>query len=641
MSTPRHRRSRHAGRRASSAGVRRRLGLAAAIVACGVAGAGLAASPASAGTWYITPTATNHSDGLMYQVQYGVNDGDWLTTPSATLAPGANNTYEFDAPHLDEGADATVAYNMADTTQMVTLSQDDVNGGFTNELASPTCALPDPTGPWPQYACAAGFGNQGTFNPSNSNFTPKFDFFNNGESAPSGATPAPFTAAGQECNAQMTSGSSSTCTNAQPSLTGFSPVDPNNYEILTVFNQGQYPVTITITDPYYQSLYAQNKYGCLFDWTDDPDEYNCLPATESWTLPAWSKTHSLLTFGGANTDLYFNTVGRNPALRSQARPHYAPPVPPLIHQGAVSDQISISPGPGAPAGASWYGVQIYVQSEIGPAVQDGESLLDLLAGLWTAFESTYNSALYENDGGEEAVPAGASVRPGASLPSGHSIASGPYRLLMRATGNLVEDVRVNRHRFVVWSSDTKAKGSRLVLQRDGNLVIRDRGGGLRWSTHTHGTRVASLDLQSNGSLVLRARTHRALFATGPVSFPFRAWPGATSLSPEMGLGPGDELHVGTTRLRMGLDGDLALLRRGQRRWRSKTRGHPGAYAELRHGNLAVRTPHGKILWSTHTGGRGQRLVVTRAGTLVLYSRSRRRLWSAPTRSERHQSVPLH
>jgi hypothetical protein len=608
------------------------------LAVCGIAaGSVITAASASAGTWYISPTVTNHSSGALDRIQYGISDGSWLIDPAPTLSlGGGSDTYQFDAPHLDEGADASVTYNMPDTTQMTNLSQDDVNGGFSDELAAPTCALPDPTGPWPQYSCAAGFGNQGLFNPSNSDFRPQFNFYNSGSNAPAGATPAPFTAAGQECNSEMTPGNTTGCTSSQPSLTGFSPVDPYNYENLTFYNQGQYPVTITITDPYFQSLYARYPKGCLYDPFTDPDQSDCQSASESVTLPAWSTTTTLQTFGGANSNLCF-FQGSSPPRRSDTnrRPDTNPVIEPCHYGGvqdgpaAVSDQISISPGPGAPTGPAWYGVEVYVQSEIGPHVQDGESLASLLAGIWTAFESTYNSPLYENGGDEGTIDATASLRPGKSLASGRSIASGPYHLTMKASGNLVEDVRVNRRRFAVWSSGTKASDSRLVLQRDGNLVIRTRRGVLQWSTHTHGARVTSLNLQSDGNLVLRSRSHRALFATGRVSYPFRAWPGAKALGREMGLAPGDQLRVGMSRLRMNRDGNLVLLRAGRRRWASGTRGHPGAYADLRHGNLVVASPHGKILWSTRTGGRGTRLTLSPSGRIALLSRAHKQLWSAP------------
>jgi hypothetical protein len=80
---------------------------------------------------------------------------------------------------------------------------------------------------------------------------------------------------------------------------------------------------------------------------------------------------------------------------------------------------------------------------------------------------------------------------------------------------------------------------------------------------------------------------------------------------------------------MNRDGNLVVLSAGRRRWASGTRGHPGAYADLRHGNLVVASPRGKILWSTRTGGRGTRLTLSASGRIALLSRAHKQLWSAP------------
>lgn len=581
------------------------------------------ASPAWAGTWYTTPTVTNQTSGTLNLVQTGINDGDWVNKPAGSVQSAASDTYQFSAPHLDEGADGAVTYNTPGGTEMVNLSQDDVNGGFSAELASPTCAVPDPTGPSPQSVCVAGFGDQGPYDPSNSNFTPDFAFYDYGNGAPSGSTPAPVIAAGQTCSGWLSGGESGPCTSGQPALTGgFSPPDPYNYENLTFVNQGGNPVTVTVTNPYFQSLQEQYPNGCLYDHPSGQEV--CLPPTTSCTIAnspvtgnAWGQTCSVQTFGGLNSNLAFDPGGLGT----------------LLYQGAVSDQISISPGPGAPSGSAWYGVELYVQSVIGPSVQDGESFEDLLLMCASDFFQALSGGLYPYSGpppDDESVNvsrSGVSIPRGGSLAPGRSIAHGPHRLTMRRSGNLVQDVRVNGHRFPVWSSGTTTPGARLVLQRDGNLVIRDRRGRPQWSTRTRGTGASSLSLQSGGRLLLRSRQRRILFATGGVGYPYHAGPGTHTLNRDLGLRPGDELRRGRATLVMRLDGNLALYRRGKLRWSSGTGGHGGAFAQLRRdGNLVVATPHGKVLWSSHTRDRGARLVLGPRGRLVLRSRAGKRVW---------------
>jgi hypothetical protein len=615
-----------AGKEGTMSGHGSRVTIAAVAAAAGLL---LAAVPAQAGTWYISPTVSNQSSDTVYQVQKGIEypDGDWVTNPGASVSSGGSNSYEYKAPKLDTGADASVTYNMPDGTESVNMTQDDVNGGYDAELASPTCINPDPTGPTPQYACTATFGDvQGPYDPSNSNFTPFFTFFDNGVG---GGSAAPVAAAGQTCSASMTVGDSAACTTGQPTTTGISPPDPNAYMNLTFVNQGPNPVTVTVTNQYFQSLAQQYPGGRLFDGADYPSEQPILSPTTSCTMSGWGNTCSVQTYGGASSNLWFG-IGQD----DSGGPFYS-----AQDMSPLSDQISISPA-GAPdpqntwscnsgGTCAWYGVQLYIQSEVGHTVEDGETLAEFMLLAFDSFFSTIGQPIYSNEGEVGAVRPAQSVRPGWSLPPGRAIEQGPYRLTMRRSGNLVEDVHVNRHRFPVWSSRTRTPGSRLILQHDGNLVVKDRRGHRHWSTHTHGKRVRNLKLQANGRLVLRSSTRRHLFATRAVSFPFPARRDASSLTRDIGLHPGAELRRRGARLWMRLDGNLVLYRHGKRRWSTHTEGHPGAYAHLRgDGNLVVATPHRKVLWSSHTRRRGARLVLTARGTLILRSRAGKRIWAA-------------
>jgi hypothetical protein len=595
-----------------------------------VAGLLLAAVPAQAGTWNITPTVSNQSSDTIYQVQKGIEspDGDWVTNPSPSVPGGGSSIWQYKAPLLDTGADASVTYNLPDHTESVTMTQDDVNGGHDAELASPTCANPNPTGPTPQYACAATFGDiQGPYDPSNSAFTPFFTFYDNG--AAGGGPAPPVAAAGQTCSASMTVGDSAPCTTGQPTTSGFSPPDPNAYMNLTFINQGPNAVTVTVTNPYFQGLYQQYPGGRLFDGSNYPSDQPVLSASTSCTMSGWGNTCTVQTYGGASSNLWFGLEQDDSGGPYKSASDMSP----------LSDEITVSPdGPPDPQNTwscnsgqtcAWYGVQLYMQSEIGHTAEDGVDLLDYIALQLGAFLSTMGEPIYSNDASLGAISPAPPAGPGWSLRPGRSIERGPYRLTMRRSGNLVEDVHVNRHRFPVWSSHTRTPGSRLVLQHDGNLVIKDRRGHRHWSTHTHGRHVRDLRLQADGRLVLRSRTRRRLFATRAVSFPYPAARDARSLTRGIGLHPGAELRRRGARLRMRLDGNLALYRHGKRRWSSHTAGHPGAYAHMRgDGNLVIATPHGRVLWSSHTRRRGARLALTARGALVLRSRAGKRIWAA-------------
>ena len=222
----------------------------------------------------------------------------------------------------------------------------------------------------------------------------------------------------------------------------------------------------------------------------------------------------------------------------------------------------------------------------------------------------------------------ASLTPGASLRSGQVLSRGGFRLTMRRSGDLVEDVAVNGDRFPVWSSGTRSAGARATLGRGGNLVIRGRDGRADWSTKTDGGPAARFELDKDGRLVLRSTTNRVLFHTTAISYPLPARSGSGRLAPGLGLTPGDELRRGSVHLIMQDDGNLVLARAGRMLWSTHTRGHAGAFARLRaDGELLVSTPHHRVLWSSHTASRRVACLSVRAnGTLVMIGLRHRVIW---------------
>jgi hypothetical protein len=593
--------------------------LAAAVVA------GAAAVPAGAATWNISPTTVNETSQPIEVQQLAIDDGNWLQQPQQSLPGGIDagdngnqDTYRFDAPKLDEGADAVVTYAMPDTTEYQAFTQDDVNGGATDELASPTCVDPDPTGPLPAYSCAATFGGQpGTWpwDPSNSTFDTAFhNLRENSSDAPSGYRAASVIAAGQSCNAEMAPGDTVTCTADQPTMDGFSPVDPNNYMILQFINRGAQPTTVTVTNTWATQMLQQYPDGLLY--AASTNQNDTLPSV-SCTMQVWGDTCALQTWGGANSNAYFATSDK--VFHGDWIPQVG---------NANSDTITIAPASGAASDDEWYGVRVYTQSEIGHSVQDGQSLEDLILAMADSYGETVGTPFLTSrnfpgngNGNNSVLVAGAALAPGAQL------RQGLYRLTMRKDGNLVQDVRVNGLHVPVWQSRTHAPGARLLLDGGGRLAVVARGGRRLWLAAGRGAGAgAALKLHGDGRIVLRTRGGRARFATPTVGYPLPADPGASTLRRGIALQPGGELKAGGSRLRMRTDGNLAFYRGGRLRWSTRTKGNPGSYAHLRQdGRLVVATAHGRVLWSSR--GASHRVAVRRDGGLALYGRRNRVVWA--------------
>ena len=95
--------------------------------------------------------------------------------------------------------------------------------------------------------------------------------------------------------------------------------------------------------------------------------------------------------------------------------------------------------------------------------------------------------------------------PGMTLqsPSGH------YTLRFQSDRNLV----LYCGRKPLWHTNTAGDMNiyRLLLQRDGNLVLYRKDGSVAWSAHTWGA--AGLDLQNDGNLVLYTTSGKALWST--------------------------------------------------------------------------------------------------------------------------------
>jgi L,D-peptidoglycan transpeptidase YkuD (ErfK/YbiS/YcfS/YnhG family) len=101
---------------------------------------------------------------------------------------------------------------------------------------------------------------------------------------------------------------------------------------------------------------------------------------------------------------------------------------------------------------------------------------------------------------------------GGRLDAGEMLqsANGSYRLVMQRDGNLVVSTAANRP---LWASGTSGNaGAYLVMQGDGNAVVY-RAGRALWHTHTAGNAGARLVMQSDANLVVYRSDGTAAWAS--------------------------------------------------------------------------------------------------------------------------------
>lgn len=221
----------------------------------------------------------------------------------------------------------------------------------------------------------------------------------------------------------------------------------------------------------------------------------------------------------------------------------------------------------------------------------------------------------------------ATLAPGQVLKTGQMLQSsnnGQYRLIMQRDGNLVLYAAA---RQALWASRTSGGiDRRLVMQGDGNLVIYGAGRAL-WASATAGHPGADVTLHDDGNLLLSAASGQPLWATGTraTSLP----PGGTLRtshylqSPDWGM---------IYSLVMQVDGNLVLYDGVVALWATRTTGGADRKAVMqRDGNFVVYNSAGRALWASRTYGHpGAYLVLQDDGNLVIYATSGRPLWATGT-----------
>ncbi|MFD8820621.1 hypothetical protein ACFV23_56425, partial [Streptomyces sp. NPDC059627] len=97
------------------------------------------------------------------------------------------------------------------------------------------------------------------------------------------------------------------------------------------------------------------------------------------------------------------------------------------------------------------------------------------------------------------------------LDAGDSVASNRMRITLRSNGNLVIS---DENGVVRWSSGTSGAGNHAVFQADGNLVVYSSDDRTLWSSGTEGNDGAKLVIQADGNVAILSAGDATLWAAG-------------------------------------------------------------------------------------------------------------------------------
>lgn len=157
----------------------------------------------------------------------------------------------------------------------------------------------------------------------------------------------------------------------------------------------------------------------------------------------------------------------------------------------------------------------------------------------------------------------------------------------------------------------------LTLRRNGNLVLVTPKGRVLWSTKTAGEGATHAILQDNGRLVLRTSSGTRVWASNSGIF---------------ALGGGDRLNSGQRLIQTSYDWSCSSggCRQPSTPWNTVT-----VSAMKKNGNFVAFCPNSRrVLWQTNTHVPGSYLAMLESGALVVKSPTGRVLWSSHTRGAR-------
>jgi surface antigen len=237
---------------------------------------------------------------------------------------------------------------------------------------------------------------------------------------------------------------------------------------------------------------------------------------------------------------------------------------------------------------------------------------------------------------------------GETLDSGQVLGVGDYlhspsqqfRLVMGSDGNVtlwayLSDDGVTAR--ATWSTGTAGSGATtLEMQSDGNLVLYTASRTPVWTSNTSGQPSSHLRLQDDSNLSIWNTAGQRVWQSGPSHDTLRSGEGLQS---------GWSLNStnGVYRLLMQTDGKLALIANsscgascsgGTQTWASPTEGQFNETMQLQgDGNLIVFASSGVPVWSAPgTFGHATRVVLQNDGNVVAYDAGGTPVWSSATSS---------
>lgn len=262
----------------------------------------------------------------------------------------------------------------------------------------------------------------------------------------------------------------------------------------------------------------------------------------------------------------------------------------------------------------------------------------IVSGLSTAPALAAQPSTAAHPATVRAVAIGDRITAGQKLGPGGEIRSAQgFRLVVQSDGNAV--IRDSRG-TAVWSSGTSGNpGAVLSLQTDGNVVLRSAAGKAVWTTRTAGSGATALIIGNDGNLVLRNAAGKAVWnrvtGSSPVAAPPVVAPPApvvSSISTGASLTRNGRLTSPDRRwtFTVQTDGNGVVRGPSGATWTTRTPGAANGVLTLQgDGNLVLRDSAGKARWSSGTSGRqATRLSIQDDGNLVLRTAAGKAVWTS-------------
>lgn len=143
----------------------------------------------------------------------------------------------------------------------------------------------------------------------------------------------------------------------------------------------------------------------------------------------------------------------------------------------------------------------------------------------------------------------------------------------------------------------------LRLKRNGNLVLITQRGRVLWSTRTQGTGSNNrLVVRNNGNLVLYTGSGKRLWASHTSPVFLGAGESLQSGRRMVSLWDHNAIGFKLVTLTMQRNGNLVYRCRNTVNWSSHTHVRGSQLVMQDNGNVVIRAPDGRRLWSTHTKG---------------------------------------